>query len=122
MGIALQSINIKTTLSFESTLPSGSISRLTLDRLGELYGQGHLSPYQLMFDGLNYDDRIDTFDAFEVMQKTIKQIEQSTSEGPLSVHCNGIAWSDGAISHATYETAKTCSAMFANFNCPIEKL
>ena len=70
--IALQSRNIESTLSFESTLPSKSMSMLTLNRLGDLFGKGHLSPYQLMFDGLNFDERIDTYEAFEVMQNAVQ--------------------------------------------------
>ncbi len=82
--VAMQSRNIKTTLSFESTLPSRSMSMLTFDRLGALFGKGHLSPYQLMFDGLNFDERIDTLDAFGVMQKTI-QVNAAHLTRPPSV-------------------------------------
>ena len=72
LPIALQQRHMKTSVSFELIVPSKSPSMKTFRRLEKLFGEGEVAPYRLLFDGLNYSDRIDTSDAFEAMHTAIQ--------------------------------------------------
>ena len=72
LPIALQQRHMKTSVSFELIVPSKSPSMKTFRRLEKLFGEGEVAPYRLLFDGLNYSDRIDTSDAFETMHTAIQ--------------------------------------------------
>lgn len=70
--IALQGKKIKTSISFELMLPWNSPSMQTYHRFGQLFGEGKVSPYRLLFDGLDFGDRIDTSDGFDVMHNVLQ--------------------------------------------------
>ena len=72
LPIAFQCQKMKTSISFELMIPSNSPSMKTFNQLGNLFGQGKLSPYRILFDGLDFGDKINTPDGFDVMHNVIQ--------------------------------------------------
>ncbi len=72
LPISLQARHLNNSVSFELMLPSNCKSMQTYKLLGDLFGEGNISPYRLLFDGMNYGDRVDTAEAFDVMHNLIE--------------------------------------------------
>jgi len=128
--IALHSLDMKTSISFELMLPTSSPSMVASRELGAKFGEGTLSPYRLVFDGRNAQKEIDAEEGFEAMHSLIDtlvryDLNRSDSGGTSAdMHktlYSGIAHVRGInIPHALFASAKICSEDLAS--CPVENL
>ena len=145
LPIGMWSKDIKSSISFELLLPSNCQSLASYRELGNLFGQGALSPYRIIFDGNKANKRIDSEEGFEVMHRVISAIsdggktnfefaDETTSEAiqenddheakidlSATAKFTGIAWvGDSEVSYRTLELARTCVWTFTQ--CPSESL
>eukprot|EP00978_Attheya_sp_CCMP212_P002108 scaffold4347_cov55-Attheya_sp.AAC.1 len=77
LPVAIHASAMKSSISFESILPSTSPSLTTLHHLEERFGLGTLSPYRIVFDRHATNKRIDDADSFGLMHTVIQALIQA---------------------------------------------
>ena len=79
MPVCVHFVDLKTSIGFDLLLPSASESIETFDDIGELFGEGTLSPYKILFDG---PGPVTTAEAFDVMHEVVHELNKlpATSE------------------------------------------
>ncbi|GMH47169.1 hypothetical protein TrVE_jg3060 [Triparma verrucosa] len=105
MPVCVHFVDLKTSIGFDLLLPSASESIETFDDIGELFGEGTLSPYKILFDG---PGPVTTAEAFDVMHEVVHELNKLPATSELTSFA-GIAYLGGfQVNHTEYEAALLC--------------
>jgi uncharacterized membrane protein YdfJ with MMPL/SSD domain len=83
--LAERAWSLRTSLSFDRTLPSKSPSLQTYHRLADHFGPGSVNPYKILVDGRRANITMTSQRGFEIMEKVVQALERAATIGTSTV-------------------------------------
>lgn len=71
LPVSIFTLKLNTSISFDYIVPRGSASLETFHKLGSVFSEGMISPYQIVFDGTKTSSRIVSAKGFNFIHETL---------------------------------------------------